>query len=777
NPETGCVDYYETVINAGFKGWRLISIPFADFNAVHSPRGFHAIDRVELWPAYGGYCVDSAVDLYFDSLYITTEQTQVAETDNEFVIYDFSSPSKLNALGKTFGSNAGGKTVPDGQGSYGLWWSDVASGSITFGERTDKNPTTSLPITDFTNYNSIEMEIYSENASGDTPQFILRSEGTVDDLKNDYFYQYIPVDWTGWKTVTIRLGSMSRGQGPRGLDDICTIEFWMNNSVPEAETNLYIKNITLKNVDYEQLWQEPKYIPDAPETEDHFDFAARIKERFPNHQHPRLFMTQQELDQLAASWTKDEYLSVAVPQFLTTCDGYAEAVESPTAPSATSSHAASLALAWKITGQQKYKDAVWDKMLLLTKDTVTWNPNNSDLTIGDTCRTVAVAYDLMYNDWTEEQRMIVRNAMILYALEVKRPNLLKTNGADAQDTNWNAIINSGVGMAALAIADAEGYEGAANQYLNRIYKALRNLFVHYAPDGACFEGPDYYNYTMNNYMAYENALYNSVGPADYERFSILDEYGMEYSSDYVLHMSGTTGLSFNYYDGRARGCYTAADFWLARYTGRPELAGMVWEAKNGTLYNILMYRPNEAYKNWREVMPLDYHADGEAQVGAMRTDFEKGSQGFYIGYKGNMQNVATHGRLDAGAFVLDAMGTRWFELLDSETYGKIGMFGVNRYKYYRNRAEGSNTLVIGPGVHQGSNRENDPQAAEDVVIDQVGRSIAPITKVSEQNVPWASYAVVDLTGAYSQTASSAKRGYALLDGRNAFLLQDEITVQ
>lgn len=655
---------------------------------------------------------------------------------------------------------------------YAIRWNDARRPSKQYPDGLNFNE---MPTSDFTAYNTLEISMYSEFPSYNNVRLSIWSDDP-DRATNDYYYSDIVIDWGGeWKNVRIRLDNLSDAGVPLGWNQIQALRFGMGEPKTDP-TVLYIDKITLKNVDYSSLWNEPQYLEPAPAVADQLDFAARINERFPNNEHPRLLVTQSDVDWIKENYNNDEYLSKVVPKFLETCDSYVQTVSTPADPRTASTHTAYLAMAYLITEDKTYADAVWKKMQVLTTATTTWNPNaESDLWVGDTSRWVAVTYDLMYNSWTEEQRRIVRNAIVLYALSPYRGNLIKNNGAANQQTNWNPVINSGVGMAALAIADEAGYADTVNQYLNRIHIAIRNCFQHYAPSGEGFEGPDYWNYTMQGYLPYENALYNSIGAEDYPRFSVLDEYGMDKTGDYIIQMHGTLGSSFNFYDGSPRGCYSWGDFWLARYFNRPELAGMEYEAVRGTVYNILMYRPNTEYKNWRNNMPLDYQGYGEVQAGAMRTDFDKQSQGFYVGYKGNGQNVATHARLDAGTFVLDALGTRWIEQLPSEDYSMPNMSGPWRYKYYRNRAEGSNTLVIDPGVSQGSNLEDDSQATEDILIDQVNYSDAPIETVNSE--PWASYAVVNLTGAYRETADVAKRGYALIDGKNAFLLQDEIKVK
>jgi hypothetical protein len=69
---------------------------------------------------------------------------------------------------------------------------------------------------------------------------------------------------------------------------------------------------------------------------------------------------------------------------------------------------------------------------------------------------------------------------------------------------------------------------------------------------------------------------------------------------------------------------------------------------------------------------------------------------------GKNQGHQTHNDLDAGDFVLDALGTRWAGELGSGDYRSEGYFSSDaqeseRWLYYRKRTEGQNTIVVGQG--------------------------------------------------------------------------------
>lgn len=772
NKETACTDYYETVVQGNFKGWKIFSIPFSDFAAVHSPVGFNSVDRVELWPSYGTSKVASEAAFYFDSFYVSNVKSEEAlKANNDLVLYDFTTGTEKWSYDTRY-PNSAVKKSPD-TGNYALWWGDLPRqwsggvGGITLAPKES----------DWSFYNTLEINLYSEFDSEATIQFVSASDNPNTDSR-DYYYEKVAVDWENQR-ATIRLkigktGNQSSGGVPLGWNNITGIELWFTNGTTDESirTNIYFENIILKNIDYSAQWKEPQYIEPAAETDAWYDFAAKINERYPNNAHPRLLLDSEHLEWLKANYKTDTFLAKAFTKLTDQANTTIDKTHTPTDPSAAADAALTLALMYNLTGEEKYKEEVWKKVEVYTTGAASWNPTNSRLELGDTGRPAALVYDLMYNHWTEEERMIARNAMIIHLLRPERATIITSNGADTQLTNWNPIINSGVGMAALALADTPGYEDATNLVLNRIWRVLPNCFKYFGPDGAGFEGPDYWNYMMANYLIYEASLCSSIGEEDYPLFSVLDEYGMEKTGDFALHVQGATG-TFNFYDGRSRGMANGGDFWLARYFDRPEFAGKEYEGGgNDTVRSMLMYRPDERYSSWRDNVPNDYSAGGYVQFGAMRSGFAKGAQTTYVGYKGNGKNPATHARLDAGAFVFDSQNVRFIELPPNEGYNLSEMFGAKRYTYYRNRAEGSNSLVIGLGVNQ-----NTEDAGEKIVNQNMDQKYLSNCEITEtKSAEGAAYAVVDLTDAYSQSASSVKRGYALINGRDSFLLQDEITV-
>ncbi|MCX7621393.1 MAG: heparinase II/III-family protein, partial [Acidimicrobiales bacterium] len=154
-----------------------------------------------------------------------------------------------------------------------------------------------------------------------------------------------------------------------------------------------------------------------------------------------------------------------------------------------------------------------------------------------------------------------------------------------------------------------------------------------------------------------------------------------------------------------------------------------------------------------EQLPLDRLFAG-IDVVSLRGDWSGAAS--WVGFKGGDAGY-NHNQLDLGSFVFEAEGERWALDLGKDDYNLPGYFqswpGGARWAYYRNRAEGHNTLVI------------DPDACED----QDARALATITRFQSSSTD--AFAIADLTNAYR--GRSVRRG-VWLKNRTTLVVQDEI---
>ncbi|MCA9300455.1 MAG: heparinase II/III family protein, partial [Phycisphaerales bacterium] len=94
-------------------------------------------------------------------------------------------------------------------------------------------------------------------------------------------------------------------------------------------------------------------------------------------------------------------------------------------------------------------------------------------------------------------------------------------------------------------------------------------------------------------------------------------------------------------------------------------------------------------------LPLDAHYPTNAGLVTMRRAWND-PDASYVSLKGG-RNGVPHSQLDLGTFTYEVLGHRWFTDLGRDDYNLPGYFGGRRFTYYRNRAEGHNTIVIDPG--------------------------------------------------------------------------------
>ncbi len=237
--------------------------------------------------------------------------------------------------------------------------------------------------------------------------------------------------------------------------------------------------------------------------------------------------------------------------------------------------------------------------------------------------------------------------------------------------------------------------------------------------------------------------------------------GLATTAYFPLYMTGPDG-AFNF--GNAKDIFniTAEFFWFARKYNDGRLAAVrkdFMDKNRGTarVYDILWYDQNLAEAGKTLPLPLDMWFTNTESF-SFRNGWDRDA--LFIAMKGG-DNMAVHGHLNTGTFVLDAMGERWVSQLGSDSYSNPGYFSKGErnsrgYNYYRVRAEGQNTLLINP----------------DSLSDQFPHAFSRIERYGF--TPERSFAIVDMLPAYHHEAIKAKRGAMIFDKRSVLLIRDEV---
>jgi len=786
NPDTTCLDYYVASFTVGSKGWNLITLDIGEdgvFTANHKPLGFDSIGEVRLWPYYGGITPIDGSELYFDDIIAVSDyenkpeelpdeeddipsyeigNTGFGEGADDMMGYDFSR-SKNAPSNSLYPFSTAHRLSGDGTVNYG---GQAMLDSFVVSR------TNGLPFTDWSGYQYIQMTLYSEEPTGAELAIFVGSENSLTGGVDGY-YKKFTVSFTGWKTFTFDFSRTDCFyRTPVGRNKITSFELWPTYV---ETTNLFIDRIWLTNSPIEDIGAN------AVDNTKDYELSAKLTGFEHNIQddlrakglygvHPRLIMTQSDFENLKTYVKTVPFMRSAYEGVKASAD---EILKEPVYPWTISDgkrldriaagRILPLALTYKITGNKKYFDRLWAEMecISLYPD---WNPAH-DIDVGDYGRPMALAYDWIYNDLTDEQRRIVRNGLLRCGLHSMMVHVRTTNTGFAKaPDNHCTVTGSGLGMIALAIADEPKYEALANEVVNQLVKIVPKYLSTFGPEGVCIEGPSYWAYGHESYALYQAACYSALG-TDY---GIHEIEGLSRTGQWLIDTNSASGISFNFGDADEKPIVSSALLWFSRLYNQPGLAAYriaKSDVASGGSYDMLFYRAGMGEATQSTASPLDAIYSGSMPTGSIRSTWAN-DYGNSILFKGGSGSVIPHADLDAGTFVLDSMGERWIKDLGSDNYELPGMFGGNgddsgRWRWYRKRAEGHNTLVVNPAYTPG--RVSDQNA--------VGKN--PITKL--KSFDSAAYAIVDMTNAYTPALTGVKRGYALVNGRNTFIIQDEIT--
>ncbi len=406
-----------------------------------------------------------------------------------------------------------------------------------------------------------------------------------------------------------------------------------------------------------------------------------------------------------------------------------------------------LALLYRLDGDKRYLERTW-RELETAANFPDWNPRHF-LDTAEMAHAFAIGYDWLYHEWNDEQRKVLRDAMVQKAI-LPALKIYREKGWWSQARhNWNQVCNGGIGMAALALLDE--VPDLCSETLNHAVQSLQIPMREFAPDGAWGEGPGYWNYATSYNCVFLAALETAVGTD----LGLSQMPGFAETGLFPIYITGPTGRTFNFADGGDGTLRAPQMFWLARKFNRPVYA---WYARtHASPHPLDLIWFDERGKNPQvEGLPLDKYFR-YVEVATMRTAWND-REAIFVAFKAG-DNKFNHSHLDIGTFVLDALGHRWAIDLGADDYNLPGFFGRERWTYYRLRAEGHNTLVINPS--------HEP--------DQDPRAEAKIVKFV--SLPERAFAIADLTPAYARHAEKVMRG-VMLDRKGRFVVvQDEITLR
>lgn len=479
-----------------------------------------------------------------------------------------------------------------------------------------------------------------------------------------------------------------------------------------------------------------------------------LHRKIPNPDRGRLLLTHDEWMALRHAVKEDEGLKAQLralrAEFGTQSAHYRSAPVADTLAETSSERLAQFRTAekrieafsalFRITGEKQYAERTAGEMESLAA-LPDWDAD-SMLNVSVAGLAMAIGYDWCHTAWTEARKAKLERAMLRNAM---RPGVEAYLGKRRMWRTGSAVsaqINAG--MTALALALADVYPETSLKLLNACLRNNEESFAAYSPDGGFAEGIEAWEKSARSLVLFLAMLKSACGKT--YGFESLPGFA---ATPYYAIAAETKNGAWNYHNNAARPVDTATFPWFTAQYGDPvpaaRRAAQINAGEKPLDVFDLIFHPQAANAT-AGILPLDavYRKAGLAML---RSGWGDGA--WFLGLHGG-SNREVGGELDAGSFLLESQGERFF----CET-GGIGTLPV----LLRRRAEGQNTIVIDP--------------TDGNLPDQNPGACAAFTEV--RSAPDRAYAVVDMTGT-NDAILRGKRGAMLTENRSVAVIQDEITL-
>lgn len=448
------------------------------------------------------------------------------------------------------------------------------------------------------------------------------------------------------------------------------------------------------------------------------------------------------------------------------------------------------AYAFRMSKDRKYVDRAWKEMQTAAgetkepfgKDDKRWNPDHF-LDTAEFLSAYAFAYDWMYDAWSDDQRKSIIDWIVRFGLaqglEMYNKNTAWWSTTASGNGNWNCVSNGGLVVAALAIQndvkDNKKYASIVNQILPKaLDNAKKNCMRAVYEDGTWSETPHYWYFGTNGHARMMSSLMSATGSDQ----GLMDQNKNFFKTgDFHMYVTGVAGM-FSYGDNGPNKFSTTANqlFLYGMFSQQPVYSLFQRDRADAASDPLSMFWYDTSVKGgfWNG-LPLDkFFNNDQGSWFSMRGSWTDMSR-IYVAMKASNNTLhQTHGDLDAGDFVIDALGTRFAGEYGSDNYLSKDYFASEsadaaRWTYFRKGTQGQNTLVIG-------NANQNPNCKPENKFETTGIKQNEDLGFSAPKED-AAYVVSDLSSCYNAPSGSVKRGIRMLNGRRQVLVQDEIKKQ
>ena len=262
--------------------------------------------------------------------------------------------------------------------------------------------------------------------------------------------------------------------------------------------------------------------------------------------HPRVFLTQAEIDRLKekVKTDKDLWQNVISNVRALNVEPPAPPAETRRAQNEVGIGIAEAAFVYKMTGDKKYLEAAKKYMDAAVSYDVwgySFNKPNTDLAAGHLLYGMGWGYDLLYNDLTQAERdkykaKLVKQGKLMY--DFFKPKSGKTY---AYSQNHTFIPIAGLAVTAYAL---EGETPEAKDWAALSRAVFDRVLATYSADGYYYEGMEYWIFSTPWLAHYMDAHSHATGENLYETTP-----GLKLAYKYVSHATLPGGeFNFDYGD-------------------------------------------------------------------------------------------------------------------------------------------------------------------------------------------------------------------------------------
>ena len=376
-----------------------------------------------------------------------------------------------------------------------------------------------------------------------------------------------------------------------------------------------------------------------------------------------------------------------------------------------------LGLMWRLTRNQTFAARGAAELQSFTTAWPDWQPLANQLVMGEMSHAAAIGLDWFHDYLSAAQREAVTAGLVERGLA----HFAAVYAAGGEwwtctSSNWCSVTNSGAGLAALALlGEAEAPPWTSDLLLNATANVKCSAAAPPAlgtggglASGSWWEGPMYSGYTLSNVLPFATALSAVTGDA-----SLLNLPGLADAPLFQVASMDAQWRYFNWADAEETqetlamllstaersGALGAAFALRARLDASavPPTDFAACSARCALEFpHALLYFSAAGDAADRDALPLDI-AYPAKMLTTMRSGW--GENDTFVGFRAGSNCSWGHGDLDAGSFVYNWGGVRWFSELGSDNYGLPGYFGGGRFQWYRKNSRGHNTLQFNDSIH------------------------------------------------------------------------------